>query len=199
MYRYDTVPAARIKYLMNVCLDPANGEQLVADLFAELVQPDEEFCRDLYASREQVAELEWGFGALGGHGYAHRPLSLMSDRERAEDMRSGAAVLASITGGATEIISYPYGSASSVSTDVARTADSVGFKVGLTMERAVNRSLLDPMLLARIDFNDAPFGRRPLLEIDGDALRMGEGMTGARRRYLDEEAAIPRDAVAAAD
>jgi hypothetical protein len=75
------------------------------------------------------------------------------------------------------MISYPYGSAAAVDRPVAEAAGRLGYRVGLTMERAYNRSLLEPLLLARVDTNDAPGGKQA-----------GAGVAPARTRYFDEAA-----------
>jgi len=54
------------------------------------------------------------------------------------------------------------------------------------MERALNRGLCEPLLLARLDTNDVPGGKRPLLDIEGEEAVTRTGMTAARERYFDE-------------
>src|SRR2546421_7479219 len=65
----------------------------------------------------------------------------------------------------------------SVDLRVARRTAAAGFRVGFTMERALNRTLEEPLLLGRLDANDAPGGKRPLDEIPP-----------ARSRYFAEAA-----------
>ena len=60
----------------------------------------------------------------------------------------------------------------------ARRLAAAGYRVAFTMERALNRSLDEPLLLGRLDANDAPGGKRPLEEIPP-----------ARTRYFQE--AVP--------
>jgi hypothetical protein len=54
------------------------------------------------------------------------------------------------------------------------------------MERAFNRTLDEPLLLARVDTNDAPGGKRPLIEVEGERVAARDGMSAARARYLQE-------------
>lgn len=193
MYRYDVPSAARVKYLLNMRLDPPSGEQLIAEIFADQIGPDEPFCRDLYAGPDQVSDLERKHGAVGAHGYTHRPLALMDRAELSSDLQRGAAALAAVTGHTPEVISYPYGSADAVTTAVADAAAAGGFKVGLTMERALNQTLEDPMLLARLDFNEVPGGRDPQIHL-GDGEVTAAGKVAARRgRYFEEQARAHAD------
>jgi hypothetical protein len=87
------------------------------------------------------------------------------------------------------MISYPYGSAAAVTPAVGAAAQSLGFAAGFTMERALNATLREPLLLARVDVNDAPGGKRELLELVDGEPEVREGMGAARSRYFDEAAA----------
>ena len=55
------------------------------------------------------------------------------------------------------------------------------------MERALNRSLEEPLLLGRLDANDAPGGKRPRLRLVGGEL-VTDGVSAARGRYFEEHA-----------
>jgi peptidoglycan/xylan/chitin deacetylase (PgdA/CDA1 family) len=176
MYRYDTLEAARVKYLLNVALEREASERVVEAMFAEAGPGEQAFCNDLYMSDEHVRELEARHGAIGGHGYDHHPFATLDPVLKGADMARGSDALRGITGVAPRMISYPYGSAAAVDRPVAEAAARLGYRVGLTMERALNHSLHEPLLLARVDTNDAPGGKRPL-----DRL-------APRTRYFDEAA-----------
>ena len=186
MYRYDAAPAAQVKYLLNVALERAAGERVVEAMFAQAGPGEQAFCDDLYMTGDQVRELELGHGAVGAHGYAHHPFATLDTAAKIDDMARGGHALAAVTGRFPRMISYPYGSAAAVTAQVGAAAGSLGFAAGFTMERALNAGLRDPLLLARIDVNDAPGGRRPLLRIvDGEPVAEA-GMSLARTRYFDE-------------
>ena len=53
-----------------------------------------------------------------------------------------------------DAVSYPQGSISAVSKEVAHLAKKAGYKCGWTMERALNLTIEDPFLFARIDYSD---------------------------------------------
>jgi peptidoglycan/xylan/chitin deacetylase (PgdA/CDA1 family) len=178
MYRYDDPPAAREKYLLNVALDREASERVVEAMFAEIGPDEDAFCHDLYMSDEQVRELEHAYGAIGAHGYDHHPFAALDPAAKVADMARGARALETITGRRPHTISYPYGSAAAVTRDVGAAAAGLGFSAGFTMERSVNLSLDEPLLLGRIDTNDAPGGRQPI-----DDLR-------PRARYFDEAGAV---------
>lgn len=183
-YRYDAPEVARLKYVLNHVLPERVRERVIDDLFHELVPDEAAFARELYMPAEQVRELEQRHSAVGAHSYSHRPLALLGAAAAREDLARNAEILTSVTGVRPPVLSYPHGSAAAVSPEVAEAAGAEGFVAGFTMERAFNRSLEQPLLLARVDTNDAPGGKRPLFAADV----VGDGMGEARSRYLDETA-----------
>ena len=185
-YMYDTPEAATLKYVLNVLIGPFRPE-LVDALFAEHFD-EAELAARLYLGEEHVRSLEEA-GALGSHGFGHLPLAALERRAIRTDLERGAAVLAELTGTRPRAFSYPYGSAAAVSEVVAREAAAAGFSFALTMERAVNLTLDEPLLLARVDTRDAPGGRSPLLSFVGDAVHAQGPATAGRARYTSEVAA----------
>ena len=187
MYGYDSPEAAMVKYALNVALPFDRREAAVDAVFQRVFGGEEEFCAGLYMGAEQVAELERRHRAVGAHSYAHRPLSRLGPDGLRDDLERNAGVLEALTGARPAVISYPYGSPDAVDRAVAAAAEQAGFVAGFTMERAFNRSLAAPLLLARIDVNDAPGGSHALFDLAGGEPVLRAGMTAARERYLTEE------------
>jgi peptidoglycan/xylan/chitin deacetylase (PgdA/CDA1 family) len=177
-YRYDRPDAARLKYLLNMRLPLADREHVVGAAFAEVFPDEAAFARELYMSREDVAQLERAHRAVGAHSYAHEPLARLDDEALGRDLAAVATLLEDVTAARPRALSYPHGTPSTVDARVARRAAAAGFRVAFTMERALNATLEEPLLLGRLDANDAPGGKRPLDEIPP-----------ARSRYFAE--AVP--------
>ena len=174
-YRYDTPEAARVKYLLNMALSAEERERVVGAAFAELFPDETAFAAELYMSRDQIRALT---SSVGAHSYAHEPLALLSPDELDADLERCTTLLEKITGARPRAFSYPHGTPSTVDVATARRLAAAGYRVAFTMERALNRSLDEPLLLGRLDANDAPGGKRPLDEIPP-----------ARSRYFEE--AVP--------
>jgi len=185
-YRYDDPDTARFKYLLNVALG-SEAAQAIDRLFAEHFD-EASFAQRFYADADQVRELE-AADALGAHGYCHKPLTRFAPGGARRDLELGAQVLERIAGVRARTVSYPYGEFVAVDRTVSAAAAAAGFSVGLTMERAFNQTLDDPLLLARLDTNDVPGGRNPFFGLDGGSIVLGQGMTRARAWYFKEEAA----------
>jgi peptidoglycan/xylan/chitin deacetylase (PgdA/CDA1 family) len=177
-YRYDTPDAARLKYLLNMALPLEERDAVVGAAFAELFPDEAAFARELYMSRADVAALERSHAAVGAHSYAHEPLARLDDDALDEDLERVAGLLEDVTAARPRSLSYPHGTPSTVDRRVAAHAEAAGFRVAFTMERALNPTLGEPLLLGRLDANDAPGGKRPLDEIPP-----------ARSRYFPE--AVP--------
>jgi peptidoglycan/xylan/chitin deacetylase (PgdA/CDA1 family) len=173
-YRYDTPEAARVKYLLNMALKPAERDAAVDALFAAEIPDEAELCRELYMGREEVAALR---GSVGAHSYGHEPLTMLSPEELDRDLARLTGLLEDIAGESIRAFSYPHGTPGTVDVRVARALESHRFRAAFTMERALNRSLEEPLLLGRLDANDAPGGKRPL-----------DDVPTARTRYFDEAA-----------
>ena len=177
-YRYDDPDAARLKYLLNMKLPLEEREAVVGAAFGDVFPDEGALARELYMSREDVARLEREHRAVGAHSYAHEPLARLDDDALDADLEAVAALLADVTGTRPRALSYPHGTPSTVDPRVARRAAAAGFEIAFTMERSLNSTLEEPLLLGRLDANDVPGGKRPLDEIPP-----------ARSRYFAE--AVP--------
>jgi hypothetical protein len=102
---------------------------------------------------------------------------MLSPGELDRDLARLTALLEEAAGEPIRTFSYPHGTPGTVDVRVARALEAHGFAAAFTMERALNRSLEEPLLLGRLDANDAPGGKRPL-----------EDIPPARTRYFDEAA-----------
>ena len=163
-YRYDEPGAARTKDLLNMALPPQVRNDVVGSLFA--AEFDERtYAEQLYADRGQIAELEREYRSVGAHSYAHEPLAGLPDDELRADLERVRELVREVTGSPPLALSYPYGTPATVDARVVAAAEGAGFAVGFTMERRTNETLDEPLLLARLDTNDAPGGAKPEPEL----------------------------------
>jgi peptidoglycan/xylan/chitin deacetylase (PgdA/CDA1 family) len=174
-YRYEADDdSSLIKFHLNFRMNREERDAFIDRLFAEHAGDEAAWCEKTYMSEAQVKRLG-EIKALGSHCYSHAPLKTLSDEQMIEEIRKNQIELQRICSGTeTLLLSYPNGGADAVSTRESAAAASLGLKAAFTMERAVNASLADPLLLARLDTNDAPGGKKPLMQ------------TPSRTRYLNE-------------
>lgn len=172
-YSYDTIEEARLKFLLSKSVfDAALQEEIVARLFRSVVEDESAFVERWYMDRLALTELARR-GWLGLHTHRHRPLGGLTDAEITDEIVACRNVLGRLAGvpeDELQSVSYPYGMADQVSARVAGIAAFLGLRVGFTMERAITRAFDAPLLIARVDANDIPGGKRPLFRLAGGSI-----------------------------
>lgn len=160
LYRYDTLETKKLKYLLNFILDNNIKDKLIDDLFKSLLD-EKEFSKKLYMDIKDIQYLD-KLGYLGTHTDLHLPLATLTKEEMQEDISKSIIFLEKYCGtNSVKSISYPYGGPKAVSQKVANASKEFGFEFGLTMFRGVNNinDFDNPLLLKRVDTNDAPGGK----------------------------------------
>jgi peptidoglycan/xylan/chitin deacetylase (PgdA/CDA1 family) len=167
-YSYDSLEEARLKFLLSKnVFAPALQEALVDELFRAVVADEAGFARRWYMedlSLKDLARRGW----LGLHTHRHRPLGALTDGDIADEIVRCRGVLAALTSAnedELQSLSYPYGMADQVSARVAAIAAGCGVRIAFTMERGILRSFDAPLLIPRLDANDIPGGKRPLIRV----------------------------------
>lgn len=166
-YNYDTPETARLKYLLNLTLSPQDRDVLVEACFEEVFASREAaLCRELYMSKEQIRELD-NHGCIGSHTHDHLPVGRLTDEAAEEQIKLSLECLEEWTGAKPFALSYPYGSREACTQRVAEIAARHGVEFAFTVERAGNRDLRRPLLLARCDCNDLPGGKSAQWSLEG--------------------------------
>lgn len=166
-YRYDSFEVARNKYLLNYILPQDIRSKIVTSLFKYLVEDENSFCDDWYMDKDQIKTLHQRFSCIGSHAYSHCALASLSTDECSYELLSSKTAIEGIIGDKIYSLSYPLGNEKAVGLREAELAKAIGYRIGFTMERAVNFDLKQPLLLARLDANDIPVGKYPLFEMAG--------------------------------
>jgi peptidoglycan/xylan/chitin deacetylase (PgdA/CDA1 family) len=188
-YRYDDPEAALVKWYLNFGLSSEAAERVVSELFAKLVDDEGAWCERTYMGKEQIRDLA-ARNYLGNHTFDHLPLAgLAPDAMRAQ-LRRNQQALKALGGRPTPFVSYPYGGENAVGDREAAACAALGFRIGFTMERSLNASLQRPLMLARVDTNDALGGKKPMMSVRDGSLHLADGLGAERRRYFDESAEI---------
>jgi len=160
-YAYDSDIRKKIKLFINFVLNNQDKKKAIDKLFNEIVIDVDRFRRDLYFTKNQLKELA-NKGMLGTHTHSHFPLATISSNQVGKEIIVSTEYLKEITGVKIQSISYPYGRHGAVNNEVAECAKQAGMKFGLTMYRGINNIdsfKHNPLLLQRVDTNDAPYGK----------------------------------------
>ena len=73
-----------------------------------------------------------------------------------------------------------------VSLKVGKCAADSGHSVWFTIERAINLPFSQPLLLARLDTNDAPAGKKPVLDVKKGKYNITPPATFGRKWFFSE-------------
>ncbi len=152
-YRYDTQQTAKLKYYLNYCLPTELFTKLVDFLFKKNGFEEGDFIKNFYMNREMLKDLA-DREFIGSHTLHHVPLSKLKHKDLVRELEESKKFLDSLGSISVQVVSYPLGNSEAVSREVAVAAHKAGYQVGYTMERAVNKSLEDSLLLSRIDALD---------------------------------------------
>jgi peptidoglycan/xylan/chitin deacetylase (PgdA/CDA1 family) len=183
-YYWDDSETRKAKYLLNVLLSERERAQVVDAMESRVDLDGHDYFEQLYLTREQLKELDDRF-AVGTHGYSHCALASMNKSGIGHDISRSLAVLFRM-GCHPKTISYPYGYEGAVSPIVFDVARAHDMRAGFTTERSFNTTLTEPLALARIDTNDAPGGKQPIVVPDNGRFRLSGVMTMGRTRYCQE-------------
>jgi peptidoglycan/xylan/chitin deacetylase (PgdA/CDA1 family) len=165
LYRYDNLETKKLKYLLNFILDNKTKDELINELFKQIAD-EKEFSQKLYMKKlymniDDIKKLN-SQGYLGTHTDLHLPLATLSKEDIKNDINNSLeffykdCAISNI-----DSISYPFGGIKAVSEKVIDVSKEIGFSFGLTMLRGINNleDLKNPLMLKRIDTNDAPGGK----------------------------------------
>ena len=153
-YKYDEIETAKLKYLLNFKLDKLSVENVINSIFDNFFK-ESKIVEDLYMTFEQLKTLA-SLNMLGSHTHGHLPLGLLNEEKLYEEIFTTKNFLNTLSSNRIEIISYPYGSTEACQNPVAKIAAELGYTIGLTMNRGVNRGTENKLLLNRYACNDLP-------------------------------------------
>ena len=160
-YNYDSIENARLKYLLNFKLNFAELSDCINPLFTQHFNEKIEV-ENLYMTPAQLNTL-FKQDNLASHAHEHLPLAMLNTEEINSDLSKSQHFFQDTFGEQARILSYPYGSFEAC-TQLSVPLKSSGFKYAFTMERAINKNLNHPYLLARYDCNDLPGGKADLFK-----------------------------------
>jgi peptidoglycan/xylan/chitin deacetylase (PgdA/CDA1 family) len=157
-YKYDNDLAREIKYQLNFKINQQEKQKFINTTFNEIYPDEMLFSENFYMNEFDIQELS-SSGMLGSHGYEHVPLSQYKDAD--QDIMKSIEYLTKLTGRQIQSFSYPYGSRSAVDESIAVKLENTSIRFALTMWRGINdfNKPFNPMLLNRVDTNDAPGGK----------------------------------------
>ncbi len=158
-YNYDAAVAAHLKYLLNFKLNRNEQEEIINPLF-DAIRNEKQVNKELYFSKAQLNVLS-DEDALGSHSHSHIPLGIYPEKEIEREFIKTQSFFKNKFNKEAYSISYPYGSYEACKKVMEIGRDN-NFKLGFSMERAVNVHMKVPLMLSRFDCNDLPQGKNDM-------------------------------------
>ena len=184
-YLYDDVESALLKWYLNFKLDQETRGQFIDFLFSQIVDDEAAWCKKTYMSADDIQTLA-RMDSLGNHTYDHVPLATLTEKQAEYQIAKNGESLRQITGYPCLFVSYPNGAKAGVSRREANLCKRLDIHIGFSIEKAINLTLNDPLLFARIDNTDAVSGKRNLMEIESGNIILKHPLTLGRTRYIRE-------------
>lgn len=154
--RYDPVDVVFVKRMLQKGLPEALRALIAHRLFAKFVTADEpSFAQELYASAEQLREMQAAGMTIGVHSYKHDWMDDLSYEQQEDDIDRSLAFLSALDAPTVNwTMCYPYGAYDDSLLAVLRRK---GCAVGVTVNPVVAQiGKGDPLTLPRLDTNDLP-------------------------------------------
>lgn len=157
-YKYDDELAREVKYQLNFKINKKEKQNFINSTFQEIYPNEALFSENFYMNEVDIQKLS-ASGMLGSHGYAHVPLAQYIEAN--QDIIQSIDYLTQLADQPIQSFSYPYGSKAAVNESIATKLVNTSIRFALTMWRGINdlNKPFNPMLLNRMDTNDAPGGK----------------------------------------
>lgn len=164
-YRYDSEIKKKIKFFLNFHLSNKERNVFINYLFNESVETNECYIKNLYMNEKNLKLLA-SKNMLGSHTHSHMPLATLSKQKIIDEIKTTSDFFLNLTGKTLHSISFPFGGPGSIDDVVIGISKNLGMKVGFSMNRGINynKNLKAPLILNRVDTNDAPGGKLGSLE-----------------------------------
>jgi peptidoglycan/xylan/chitin deacetylase (PgdA/CDA1 family) len=181
---WDDLETKKAKYLLSVLLTDEERDQILQSMEQKMGIEREACFHHIYMTSSQVKELSGSF-AVGTHSYSHTPLACKDRSEIEREIRQSMSVLSQVCESLSSI-SYPWGHNSAISSPVFEIARRSGLRLGFTLERSFNLTLKAPLAFARVDTNDAPGGKKPIIIPSDNGLQLKGTMKPSRTEFFRE-------------
>lgn len=152
--RFDDENTVFFKRMLQRYLPPAIREEIVNDLFADIVGiAEKQFCSELYLSENDIIDLYNRGFTIGSHSSSHPWLNEISEIEQEKEITESVEAITNICGAPNNwIMCYPFGAWNDQTIEILRKNN---FVLGLTTKVAsANLSVHDRFKLPRLDCMD---------------------------------------------
>lgn len=154
--RFDNKDVVFIKRILQKGLPTIFRDELIESLFNKYVSKDEvDFSYGLYLTTEEIQEMSASGMHIGGHGYNHDWLNVLTDDQLDFEIEQTTNFLSELQVDMTMLtMCYPFGG---YDDRVVNKLRKLGYQAGFTVNQGIaNIASYNPYLLPRIDTNYLP-------------------------------------------
>lgn len=148
-YRWDDNLTANLKYSI-ACMPHAMKSEILQEIFSQHFD-ERVFCDSTFLSEHEIREMASEGMEFGAHTHTHPMLAELSAEEQGQELSKSKKILESVLSAPVRFLSYPYGSLDGNTLSVVK---DLGFVSAVVTEAHVNKGLVDPFRIARLDTND---------------------------------------------
>jgi len=153
-YIYDKENVANLKYFLNFIISHDECSNVINEIFNEIIgDGNDNNSSRLYFSIEDIKYLSKIF-FIGSHSYNHIPLGLLNGKQIKDEIKNSIEAIENFTGEKPISFSYPFGDKRSIGVKAIDEISKQNIKWGLSMERAINTNLKNPLSISRFSYSD---------------------------------------------
>lgn len=148
MYHYENPTCAHIKYFLTMKMPVILRQSVISSLFSKHIGSMSRWAKRWYLSWDDLVDMHALGHTIGGHSFAHEPLSHLTTDLCMKDLLRSAEVLNEGLGHDIRPMSYPYGC---IPDDALRMCLQAGYVHAFTTQLRYLCEYDDPYLLPRVD------------------------------------------------
>lgn len=127
---------------------------ILDEIFPKFFENEEEFCKELYMSWDEMKEMMKARMSFGGHTENHPILSELTEEEQLKELKESKKILEDNLNTKIITFAYPYGDFNETTIKLLK---QLGYSCALTTEFRVNKGVVDAFKIGRFDTNEIPF------------------------------------------
>lgn len=155
VYRWDPLPIASFKYLINYQLPLKLRDEILDILFKKYIGDETGFAGQLYMQWSMAREMQTEGMIIGGHTHHHDVLSELDTQQQQNDLATCRQLLDErLHGQSLWPFSYPYGKALSYNTTSVKIIKALKFNCAFASEVGHNEVGQDIYAIRRVDPKD---------------------------------------------
>jgi peptidoglycan/xylan/chitin deacetylase (PgdA/CDA1 family) len=164
-YAWDNAETALIKYYLNYVLDDEIKEKVVRSVFARVLGDERPYVKRHYMTPSHVCVLRDAGMVIGMHTHTHVACETIETERLGADLTLNWKTLQDVTKQPPTWLSYPFGTPMTYGQKTDGWLERLHIQLAFTVDRRAMTDRFPRWRLSRLDTNDLPGGKSPLMRI----------------------------------